>query len=182
MQCNFWKPCSKQRWQDELWFSIWWFFEQSAFVNIYQLWYWPTIHNLVSKICPKFRVLSSHFFEVNELLNVHWVKIVRSGNFFQPQSMSNAIRSIIAFKNSGISCLALIFNLSNPRTTILHAPKYRYFHQKWWWNFVSTLYTLTWTSNFHCFEALGVGPGARTQPHVRAWRMGVIIAIAEPRR
>ena len=102
MQCNFWMPCSKQRWQDELWFSIWWFFEQSAFVNIYLLWYWPTIHNLVSKICPKFQVFSSHFFEVNELLNVHWVKIVRSEIFSTPidvecDKINYCFWSIIAF-------------------------------------------------------------------------------------
>ena len=45
---------------------------------------------------------------------------------FQLQSMSNAIRGIdqrFSFKNSGISCLALIFNLSYPRTKILHAKK-----------------------------------------------------------
>ena len=45
---------------------------------------------------------------------------------FQLQSMSNAIRCIdqrFAFKNSGISCLALIFNLSNLRTTVLHSKK-----------------------------------------------------------
>ena len=43
----------------------------------------------------------------------------------QLQSMSNAIRHIdgFAFKNSGIACLALIFNLSYLRSTILH-PKY----------------------------------------------------------
>ena len=38
--------------------------------------------------------------------------------------MSNAIKYIdqrFAFKNSGISCLALIFNLSNLRTTIMQA-------------------------------------------------------------
>ena len=38
--------------------------------------------------------------------------------------MSNAIRCIdqrFAVKNSSISCLVLIYNLSNPRTTILHA-------------------------------------------------------------
>ena len=43
---------------------------------------------------------------------------------FQLQSMSNAIKCIdqrFAFKNSGISCLALIFNLKNPRTTVLYA-------------------------------------------------------------
>ena len=41
--------------------------------------------------------------------------------------MSNVIRCInqrVVFKNSGISCLALIFNLSNWRTTILHAKKW----------------------------------------------------------
>ena len=39
---------------------------------------------------------------------------------------------------------------------------------------------LTWTSDFHCFGALGVWPGAQTRPHVRACHMGVIIAIVEP--
>ena len=45
---------------------------------------------------------------------------------FQLQSMSNAIRCIdqrFAFKNSRISCLALIFNLNNLRTTVLYAKK-----------------------------------------------------------
>ena len=38
--------------------------------------------------------------------------------------MSNAIRCIdqrFVFKNSGISCPALIFNLNNPRTTVQYA-------------------------------------------------------------
>ena len=45
---------------------------------------------------------------------------------FQLKSMSNVRRCIdqrYAFKNSGISCLALMFNLSNLRTTILHSKK-----------------------------------------------------------
>ena len=40
--------------------------------------------------------------------------------------MLNVIRckdQRFAFKNSGISCLVLIFNLSNLRTTILHSKK-----------------------------------------------------------
>ena len=40
--------------------------------------------------------------------------------------MSNAIRCIdkrFAFKNSGIACLALIYNLSYQRSTILHPKK-----------------------------------------------------------
>ena len=69
MKWDVWKPCSDQRWQDELWFSIWRFFEQSVFVNIHLLWYWPTIHNSILKICPKFQVISSHSFEVDELLD-----------------------------------------------------------------------------------------------------------------
>ena len=38
--------------------------------------------------------------------------------------MLNAIKCInqkFAFKNSGISCLAFIFNLNNPRITTLYA-------------------------------------------------------------
>ena len=45
---------------------------------------------------------------------------------FQLQSMSNAIRCIdqrFVFKNSGISCPALIFNLNNLSTTVLYAKK-----------------------------------------------------------
>ena len=52
----------------------------------------------------------------------NWFKV----KIFQLQSMLNAIRCInqrFAFKNSGISCLALIFNLNNPITTVLHAKK-----------------------------------------------------------
>ena len=43
---------------------------------------------------------------------------------FQLQSMSNAIRCIgQRFKDSGITCLALIFNLKNPSMTVLYAKK-----------------------------------------------------------
>ena len=75
MKCNVWKSCSDQCWQDKLQYLIWIFFEQSAFVNIHLLYYWPTIHNLISKICPKFQILSSHFFQVDELLDEHEAKI-----------------------------------------------------------------------------------------------------------
>ena len=47
------------RWQDELRFSIWRFFEQFFFVNNHLLCNWPTIHNSISKICPKFQVFQS---------------------------------------------------------------------------------------------------------------------------
>ena len=39
------------------------------------------------------------------------------------KSMSRCIDQRFVFKNSGISCLALIFNLNNLRMTILHAKK-----------------------------------------------------------
>ena len=42
-------------------------FEQSVFVNNHLLCYWPTIHNLISKICSKFQVLRFHFFKVDDL-------------------------------------------------------------------------------------------------------------------
>ena len=84
MKSYVWKPCSDQRWQDELQFSVWRFFEQSAFEIIHLPCYWPTIHNSISKICPKFQVISSHFFEVDELLDEHWVKIVQSEKISTP--------------------------------------------------------------------------------------------------
>ena len=62
MKCYAWKRCNEQPWQEKLRFSIWRFSEQPAFVNNHLLCYWPTIHHLISKICPKFQVLSSHFF------------------------------------------------------------------------------------------------------------------------
>ena len=43
-----------QHWQDKLQLLILRFFEQSAFVNNHLLCYWPFIHNLISKISPKF--------------------------------------------------------------------------------------------------------------------------------
>ena len=72
MKCFVSKLCSDywtdQRWQDELLFLIWRFFEQFAFVKDHLLCYWSTIHNSISKICPKFQVLRSHFFEVGKPL------------------------------------------------------------------------------------------------------------------
>ena len=60
------------------------FFEQSSFVNIHLLCYWPTIHNSISKICPKFQVISFRFFKVDELLNEHWAKLCNlKGKIFQ---------------------------------------------------------------------------------------------------
>ena len=50
----------------------------TTFVNIHLLCYWPTIHYSISKICPKFQIISSHFFEVDDLLDEYWAKIVRS--------------------------------------------------------------------------------------------------------
>ena len=60
------------------------------------------------------------------ILAMSFEQKLRKVKIFRLQSMSNAIRCInqrFAFKSSGISCLALIFNLSNLRTTILQAKK-----------------------------------------------------------
>ena len=84
MKCYVWKPCGHQRWQDKLQFSIWGFFEPSTLVNNHLLCYWATIHNLISKICPKIQILSSHLFEVDELLDELWAKIVRSESISTP--------------------------------------------------------------------------------------------------
>ena len=107
------------------------FFQQSAFVNIPHdlLCYWPTIHNLILKICPNYQVISSHFFEVVELLDVHWAKWkLCKVEIIQFQSMLNAIRCTnhrFAFKNSRILWMALIFNLKNnlSLTVPVHAKK-----------------------------------------------------------
>ena len=126
MKCNVWKPCSEQPWQDKLHFSIWGFFEQSALVNIHLLCSWPTIYNLISKICPKFQVLNSCIFKIDVLLNEHWAKIVQSENISTPIYVEcyNIYRwKVFVFKNSSISCLALIFNLNNQRLTVLYAKK-----------------------------------------------------------
>ena len=126
MKCYVWKPCSDQHWQDKLWFSIWRFFEQSAFANIHLLCYWPTIHNSISKICPKFQVISSHFFEVDELLDEHWAKIVQSENISSPiyVECNQMYQSKVCNQESRISCLALIFNLRHRSTTVLYAKKW----------------------------------------------------------
>ena len=51
----------------ELRFSIQSFFEQSAIKNHHSLCYWPSIHNLILKFCPKYhQVLSCHFSKVNK--------------------------------------------------------------------------------------------------------------------
>ena len=91
MKCDVWKLCSESLlvtsdycWQDRLQFLNWRFFEQFAFVNNHLLCYWPTIHNSISKICPKFQVLSSHFLEVDELLDEYCAKNLKSEFFSTP--------------------------------------------------------------------------------------------------
>ena len=85
MKWDVWKPSGYQHWQDILWFLIWNFLqvEQPTLVNNYLLCCWPTFHNSIWKICPKFQVLISHFFKVNELYE-HWAKIVQSENISIP--------------------------------------------------------------------------------------------------
>ena len=98
MKCYGWKRCSDKRWQGKLWFSIWRFFKQSAFVNNHLLCYWPAIDNLISKICPKFQVLSSTFLRLmscwmsskvkkvhSNLCQMHWSKVcIQEFRYFVP--------------------------------------------------------------------------------------------------
>ena len=49
--------------------------QQSTNENNHLPCYWPTIHNSISKICPKFQVLSSRFSQVDELLDAYWAKL-----------------------------------------------------------------------------------------------------------
>ena len=109
------KPCSDQCWKDDLRFSIWRFFKQFAFVNNHQMCYWPRSLNSISKICPKFQVLSSQFFwpmSCSMSTEQKFCKIVQNENISTPIYVE-CIDQRFAFKNSGISCLAFIFNLSN---------------------------------------------------------------------
>ena len=59
-------------------------FGQSGSENNHQQCYWPAIHDLISRVCPKFKVLSSHFPEFYELLDEQWTKNVRSENISTP--------------------------------------------------------------------------------------------------
>ena len=128
MKCNVWKPCSDQHWQDEHHFSLEDFLSNlplQTFIYCVTDLVWPTTHNSIWQICPKFQVISSHFFKVDELLMSIEQKLCKV-KIFHFQSMLNAIRCIdqrFTFKNSGILCLALIFNLSNPRMTFFYAKK-----------------------------------------------------------
>ena len=111
MSCIDWKNFNfSSHW---VWFKV---FLSNLLLN-YLLCYWPTIHILISKISPKFQVLSSHFCDVVELLDEHWIKIV-----WREICNSNlCLTTHIEVKNLIISCLALIFNLYNLRITILDA-------------------------------------------------------------
>ena len=87
MKCNVWKPCSDQHWQDEHHFSLEDFLSNlplQTFIYCVTDLVWPTTHNSIWQICPKFQVISSHFFKVDELLDEHWAKIVQSENISTP--------------------------------------------------------------------------------------------------
>ena len=81
------------------------------------------IHNLISKICPKFQVLSSHFFEVTKLLYEHWAKIVQSKNISTPISNVITCQSKVCVQEFWYIASGLDINFNNPRTTILYAKK-----------------------------------------------------------
>ena len=98
-------------------------FEQSAaFVNNNLLCHWPSIHNSILRSVLNCK-LSVFTFLRSMSCSMSIEQKMCKVKIFQLQSISNAMIYIdkrFVVKNSGISCLALIFNLSNPRTTVLH--------------------------------------------------------------
>ena len=128
MKSDVCKPYSDQPWQDELWYLIQRFFEQCAFVNNHLLCFSPTIHNSTRTSRPWRSVLNFKLSVLTFLMSNPWSMSLEQKlcqvKIFQIQPISNAIWCIdqkFAFKNSCISCLALIFNLNIPRMTILYA-------------------------------------------------------------
>ena len=65
-------------------------------------WYWPTIHNSICNICPKFQVISSHF---SRLMSIE--QKLCEVKIFQLQSMLKAIRCIF----QGLLSRILIFRV-----------------------------------------------------------------------
>ena len=111
--------CIDSIWLAKLRFSILRLFEQSAFANNNLLRSWPTVHSSILKICADFQMRS---FLRSMSCTINNKQILCEVKIFQLQSLLNTkawTNKRVEVKNSGISCR--IFNLSNPRTTILHA-------------------------------------------------------------
>ena len=121
MKCYVWKPCSDQRWEDELRFSIWRFFEQSTI--IYSVthqpsitWSWRCVLNfslLVLTFCRSKRCSMSN---EQKLLseNTSTPSYVECNKIYQSKVCVQEFWYCVPgpHQNSGIECLALIFNLS----------------------------------------------------------------------
>ena len=130
-------------------------------------------------------MLTPHLSEANELLNEHWAKIVLSEKNstsistlimfkkWMPLKL-NAITCIdkrFAVKNSGISCLALIFYLSNPRMTILHAEN-RFKVAKHPWLYTVFFCKLIWTHGLVVKVSSKESGDMGLIPPGRVWRHG----------
>ena len=129
-------------------------------------------------------MLTPHLSEANELLNEHWAKIVLSEKNstsistlimfkkWMPLKL-NAITCIdkrFAVKNSGISCLALIFYLSNPRMTILHAEN-RFKVAKHPWLYTVFFCKLIWTHGLVVKVSSKATHGLEVKVSSKAWRV-----------
>ena len=101
---------------------------ESAIQNYHLLYYWPSIRNLISNICPKFQVLSSCFSWVDHLSSwaAQWESSMEQ-NYGKRKTPIYVlcINKRFAVENAGISCMALRFDLRNLTVTILHA-------KNWW--------------------------------------------------
>ena len=79
-------------------------------------------------MCPKFQVISSHFFKVDELLDEHWATIVWIENistsiYVECDKMYQSkvwVQEFLYFVSGQVT---LIFNLKNLSTTVLYAKK-----------------------------------------------------------
>ena len=145
---------------------------RQSFVNNRLLCYWPTIQNSISKICrvcPKFQVLNSHFFKGLELLDEHRAKTVRIENISTPMMSPIYVEcnKRFAFKNYGISCLALIFNLSNPRTRARQCTDTHAFICCALYNFSFWILSVA-ISCWQCFKSLHEHPTSTVLEHLES--------------
>ena len=165
------------------------FFQQSDFVDNHLVCYWPTIHSLILKICPTFQVLSSHFFKFDKLLDEHWAKIVLSEHISTPiyvECYRSAVPSDLLRPPPPLLSGLTTCSVMRQTTCLKKAVRRRVGvtggceRVGSWERGHEEGETLNMNIWLHCFGVLGVGPRARTLPHVRAWCMGVIMGIVEP--
>ena len=79
--------------------------------------------NLVLNSVINFEIVTFYFSELNDLLDEHYAKNgeVRKFQFLSASNVILCINQRFAVKNSGISCLTSMLNLSKPKMKMQHA-------------------------------------------------------------